>query len=163
MCWCLGCRRCPILLVITYRPEYTPHWAEQAHVTTLGLSRLGRRHGAELVAKLTGGKALPAEVLEQIVAHTDGVPLFVEELTKSVLESGLLREAGDRYTLRDPAAGAGDSDIAARLAAGAAGPAGAGERDRPDRRVHRARVLLRAARPHLAAARRAARGSAWSS
>jgi len=92
----------PILLVITYRTEYTPHWAEQAHVTTLGLSRLGRRLGAELVARLTGGKALPAEVLEQIVAHTDGVPLFVEELTKSVLESGLLREVGDQYTLQAP-------------------------------------------------------------
>ena len=92
----------PILLVITYRPEYTPHWAEQAHVTTLGLNRLGRRQGAELVAKVTGGKALPPEVLEQIVAHTDGVPLFVEELTKSVLESGLLREAGDQYTLQAP-------------------------------------------------------------
>ncbi len=88
--------------MITYRTEYTPHWAEQAHVTTLGLSRLGRRLGAELVAKVTGGKALPAEVLEQIVAHTDGVPLFVEELTKSVLESGLLREAGDQYTLQAP-------------------------------------------------------------
>ena len=92
----------PILLVITYRPEYTPHWAEQAHVTTLGLNRLGRRQGAELVAKVTGGKALPQEVLEQIVAHTDGVPLFVEELTKSVLESGLLREAGDHYMLQAP-------------------------------------------------------------
>ncbi len=92
----------PILLVITYRTEYTPHWAEQAHVTTLGLSRLGRRLGAELVAKVTRGKALPQEVLEQIVAHTDGVPLFVEELTKSVLESGLLREVGDQYTLQAP-------------------------------------------------------------
>ncbi len=92
----------PILLVITYRTEYTPHWAEQAHVTTLGLSRLGRRLGAELVAKVTGGKTLPQEVLDQIVAHTDGVPLFVEELTKSVLESGLLREADGRYTLQAP-------------------------------------------------------------
>src|SRR5207344_3199209 len=77
-------------------------WTEQAHVTLLGLTRLGRRQAAELVTKVTGGKALPAEVLEQIVAHTDGVPLFVEELTKSVLESGLLREAGDHYTLLAP-------------------------------------------------------------
>ena len=100
----------PVLLVITYRPEYTPPWAGQAHVTSLSLNRLGRRQGAELVAKVTGGKALPPEVLEQIVAHTDGVPLFVEELTKSVLESGLLREAGDHYTLDGPAACAGHSD-----------------------------------------------------
>jgi hypothetical protein len=92
----------PILLVITYRTDYTLHWAEQAHVTTLGLSRLGRRHGAELVAKVTGGKVLPREVLEQIVAHTDGVPLFVEELTKSVLESGVLRETSDQYVLSAP-------------------------------------------------------------
>jgi tetratricopeptide (TPR) repeat protein len=91
-----------VLLVITYRPEYTPHWAEQAHVTTLGLGRLGRRQGAELVTKVTGGRGLPVEVLEQIVAHTDGVPLFVEELTKSVLESGLLRVAGDQYALQTP-------------------------------------------------------------
>jgi class 3 adenylate cyclase/tetratricopeptide (TPR) repeat protein len=91
-----------VLLVITYRPEYMPRWAQQAHVTILGLSRLGRRQGVDLVAKVTRGRALPPEVLEQILAHTDGVPLFVEELTKSVLESGLLHEAGDQYTLRSP-------------------------------------------------------------
>jgi class 3 adenylate cyclase/tetratricopeptide (TPR) repeat protein len=92
----------PILLVITYRPEYKARWGEQAHVTTLALNRLGRRQGAELVAKITGGKTLPSNVLDQIFAHTDGVPLFVEELTKSVLESGLLRDAGDKYTLLAP-------------------------------------------------------------
>jgi class 3 adenylate cyclase len=91
-----------ILLVITYRPEYTPAWVGQHHVTSLTLNRLGRRRAEELVAKLTGGKPLPVEVLEQIVAHTDGVPLFVEELTKSVLESKLLREASDRYILEAP-------------------------------------------------------------
>ena len=136
-----------VLLVITYRPEYTPPWAEQPHVTILGLSRLGRRQGAELVAKVTEGRALPAEVLEQIVAHTDGVPLFVEELTKSVLESGLLREGRRSVQAAEAAARAGHSDIAARLAAGAPGPAGPGEGHRPDRRLHRAGVLLRAARP----------------
>ena len=52
-----------------------------------------------MVERLTGGKALPAEVLEQILAKTDGVPLFVEELTKAVLECGLLRDEGDRYEL----------------------------------------------------------------
>ena len=94
-------RDLPVLMIITYRPEYSPRWTDQAHVITLGLNRLGRRQGAELVAKLTGGKALPQEVLDQITAHTDGVPLFVEELTKSVLESGLLSDAGDRYILQD--------------------------------------------------------------
>ena len=68
----------------------------------MGLNRLGRRQGRELVAKLTGGKSLPGEVLDQILAQTDGVPLFIEELTKSVLESKLLREAVDRYVLNGP-------------------------------------------------------------
>src|SRR5262249_7168088 len=84
-------QRLPVLLIVTYRPEYIPRWSEQAHVTLLGLSRLGRRQGAELITKVTGGKVLPGEVLDQIVGHTDGVPLFVEELTKSILESKLLR------------------------------------------------------------------------
>jgi predicted ATPase len=92
----------PVLLIITYRPEYSPRWREHAHVTILGLSRLGRRQAKELVAKLTGGRALPPEVLDQILAHTDGVPLFVEELTKSILESRLLRDTGDRYALDGP-------------------------------------------------------------
>jgi len=95
-------RDLPVLVIVTYRPESTPRWTDQAHVTTLGLNRLGRRQGAELVAKLTANKTLPQEVLDQILAHTDGVPLFIEELTKSVLESKLLREADDRYLLDAP-------------------------------------------------------------
>src|SRR4029453_11397150 len=66
------------------------------------LNRLNRRLGALLAGQVTGGKPLPVEVLEQIVAKTDGVPLFVEELTKAVLESGLLRDLGDRYELTGP-------------------------------------------------------------
>ena len=89
----------PVLLVITYRPEYSPRWSGEAHVTTLTLGRLNRRLGAQLAATVSGGKALPPEVLEQIVAKTDGVPLFVEELTKTVLESGLLIDTGERYEL----------------------------------------------------------------
>jgi tetratricopeptide (TPR) repeat protein len=92
-------RDLPVLVIITYRPEYLPRWSDQAHVTLLTLNRMGRRQAAELVSKLTGGKILPLEVLDQILAHTDGVPLFVEELTKSVVESKLLRDAGDRYLL----------------------------------------------------------------
>ena len=88
-----------ILLVITYRPEYVAPWVGQPNVTSLTLNRLNRRQGTELVAKLTGSKALPPDVLDQILAHTDGVPLFVEELTKSVLESSLLRDLGDHYVL----------------------------------------------------------------
>ena len=91
-----------VLMVLTHRPEYVPQWSGQHHVTTLALNRLGRRPGSALIAELTGGKALPAEVLEQILAKTDGVPLFVEELTKTVLEAGFLRDAGDRYELTGP-------------------------------------------------------------
>ncbi len=95
-------RALPVLAVLTYRPEFSPPWSGHAHVTSLLLNRLGRRQGAAMVERVTGGKALPSEVLDQIVARTDGVPLFVEELTKTVLESGLLRNAGDRYELTSP-------------------------------------------------------------
>jgi predicted ATPase len=95
-------RQLPVLALITFRPEFQPPWTGQTYVTTLTMSRLGRRQGADLVARVTGEKPLPAEVVEQIVARTDGVPLFVEELTKTVLESGLLKDAGDRYELSGP-------------------------------------------------------------
>ncbi|HLX18303.1 MAG TPA: adenylate/guanylate cyclase domain-containing protein, partial [Bradyrhizobium sp.] len=86
-------------LIVTFRPEFVPPWAAQAHVQSLALSRFGRRHALALIDRVAGGKALPAEVLEQIVAKTDGVPLFVEELTKTVLESGLMREDNGAYVL----------------------------------------------------------------
>ena len=91
-----------VLLVITHRPEFTPPWGGFSHVTTHTLNRLSRRQVATMVQQITGGKTLPQEVLDQIVARTDGVPLFVEELTKTVLESGLLRDDGERYTLAGP-------------------------------------------------------------
>jgi hypothetical protein len=87
------------LLIITFRPEFAAPWVGRAHVATLSLSRFGRRQAVAMIERVTGGKALPAEVLEQIVAKTDGVPLFMEELTKTVLESGLLREEGGSYVL----------------------------------------------------------------
>jgi predicted ATPase len=88
-----------VLVVITARPEFVSRWGGYAHVTTHTLNRLTRREGAALVAAVTGGKALPPAVLEQIVAKTDGVPLFAEELTKMVLESHLLVDQGDHYAL----------------------------------------------------------------
>ena len=87
------------LLVITFRPEFAAPWVGRAHVASLQLSRFGRRQALAMVAGVAGGKALPVEVLDQIVAKTDGVPLFVEELTKTVLESGLLREQNGAYVL----------------------------------------------------------------
>jgi class 3 adenylate cyclase/predicted ATPase len=95
-------RQLPVLVLITFRPEFQPPWTGQAHVTTLTMSRLGRRQGAAIVERLTGGKPLPGDILEEIVAKTDGVPLFVEELTKTVLESSLLTDAGDHYELSGP-------------------------------------------------------------
>src|SRR5262245_35450059 len=88
-----------VLAVITYRPEFEAPWKAIAHVTTLTLTRLSRQQGTAMVERITAGKALPREVLEQILAKTDGVPLFVEELPKTILESSLLRDAGDHYAL----------------------------------------------------------------
>jgi class 3 adenylate cyclase/predicted ATPase len=88
----------PVLLVITFRSEFTPPWIGRPQVTLLSLSRLPRRQRAEMIAQLTGGKALPIEIADQIVDRTDGVPLFIEELTKAVIESGELADAGDGYT-----------------------------------------------------------------
>jgi class 3 adenylate cyclase/predicted ATPase len=88
-----------VLLIVTFRPEFQPPWAGQPQVTMLALNRLDQHDRTALVEQIAGGKALPDEVVAQIAERTDGVPLFVEELTKSVLESGLLREEGDRYVL----------------------------------------------------------------
>ena len=95
-------RALPILIVMTHRPQFSPPWSGQAHVTALPLNRLGRRQGAAMALQVTGGKALPAEILDQILERTDGVPLFVEELTRTMLESGLMTDAGDRYELTGP-------------------------------------------------------------
>lgn len=79
----------PILLVVTARPEFTPSWPSDAHVTSLALTRLGRSDVTTLMAQISGEKVLPPDVSDQIIARADGVPLFVEELTKSVIESGV--------------------------------------------------------------------------
>ncbi len=92
-------RSLPVLLIVTFRPEFQPPWTGQPQVTMLTLNRLDRRDRIVLVEQIAGGKPLPEEVSEQIADRTDGVPLFVEELTKSVLESGVLREEEHRYVL----------------------------------------------------------------
>ena len=91
-----------VLLLVTARPEFTPPWPSYPHMTTIPLTRLGRRDGAALVERVTGGKTLPKEVMDEILARTDGVPLFIEELTKTVLESGLLQERDGHYVLERP-------------------------------------------------------------
>jgi len=87
----------PLLTILTHRPEFRDRWSGHGHVTALNLSKLTRVQSSALVSNLARRKALPPDVLEQILARTDGVPLFVEELTKSILESGDLKDAGDRY------------------------------------------------------------------
>jgi class 3 adenylate cyclase len=90
--------RVPLLMVLTYRPEFQSRWSHYTHVTALTLTRLTQAQSQALVLRLIGGKALPEDLLEQILSKTDGVPLFVEELTKSILESAGLEDAGDHYT-----------------------------------------------------------------
>ena len=89
-------------MVVTYRPEFEPPWTGQAQVTSLTLSRLGQRETKALVGRVAGGKALPREILDLIIEHTDGIPLCVEEMTKTMLEGTLLREQNGQYILSGP-------------------------------------------------------------
>ena len=77
----------PVLLIVTFRPEFNAPWMGQSHVTSLTLNRLGEREAAAIIARLVGNKELPADVMAEIVERTDGIPLFVEEMTKAVLEA----------------------------------------------------------------------------
>jgi len=95
-------RRLPVLALFTFRPEFEPPWAGLPNVGTLTLGRLDRDDVENMVARVTGWRVLPAEVMKQIVAKTDGNPLFVEELTKAVLEAGILVENHDGYRLDGP-------------------------------------------------------------
>src|SRR5207245_1740485 len=91
-----------ILALFTFRPDFSPPWTGRSHVTQVMLPRLPRRQAVEMTSHVAHRKALPPEVVEQVVAKTDGVPLFVEELTKMVLESGLLQEREERDELTGP-------------------------------------------------------------
>jgi len=91
-----------MLHVLTYRPEFSPLWPQRSHMTPLVLNRLERPQVEALITQRAGGKPLPAEVVQHIVDKTDGVPLYVEELTKMLLASALLREEADQYVLTGP-------------------------------------------------------------
>ena len=91
-----------LFLVLTCRPEFRPPWAPRSYVTPLPLTRLTSPQIEEMVLRVTGDIPLPAEVIQQIVAKTDGIPLFVEELVKTILEAGLVREDAGRYVLTGP-------------------------------------------------------------
>src|SRR5947208_2254710 len=95
-------RELPFLALFTFRPEFEPPWIGLPNVSTLMLGRLDRDDVESMVARVTGGRGLPAEVMKQIVAKTDGNPLFVEELTKTVLEAGILVADDGGYRLDGP-------------------------------------------------------------
>jgi predicted ATPase len=91
-----------VLVVLTLRPEFAPPWIGRSHVMLITLSWLPLRRRAQMIGHITGGRASPKEIADQIVNRTDGVPLFIEELTKAVIESGILTDAGDRYAVAGP-------------------------------------------------------------
>ena len=107
-----------ILLIITYRPEFEPPWVGRPHVTSLNLNRLGAREIAALIDRVTGNKPLPENIRQDIIERTDGIPLFVEEMTKAVLEA--VGESAAELTVRPFRPLRCSSRKPARLADGAA-------------------------------------------
>jgi TOMM system kinase/cyclase fusion protein len=92
----------PVLALLTFRPDFIPPWTIRSHMTQITLNRLSQKQVMVMAERLAGGKALPSRVIKQLVTKTDGVPLFVEELTKMVLESGLLKEQDESFELAGP-------------------------------------------------------------
>jgi predicted ATPase len=88
-----------LLAILTYRPDFDPLWRDQAHVTHLLLQRLVPQHIEHMARQIAGGKTLPAELLQHLISKTDGIPLFIEEVTKMAIESGLVREQAAHYVL----------------------------------------------------------------
>jgi tetratricopeptide (TPR) repeat protein len=91
-----------ILTLLTCRPEFQPPWGGKSHLTPLTLQRLTRVQIEAMVARVTGGKTLPGDVLQHLIEKSDGVPLYVEEMTKAILESGVLKTSNGHYTLSAP-------------------------------------------------------------
>ena len=130
----------PALLIVTFRSEFNAPWVGQSHVTSLTLNRLGEREAAAIIARLAGNKALPADVLAEIVGRTDGIPLFVEEMTKAVLEAES-EGAARRTVAAVPSPASAVPASLARLADGAARPARPRQGGGADRVGDRAGVL----------------------
>jgi class 3 adenylate cyclase/tetratricopeptide (TPR) repeat protein len=97
--------RLPMLLLATYRPEFKPQWIGQHSVTALTLGRLNPEQTKAIINRVAEGRSLPAEIIAQIIAKTDGIPLFVEELTKTIVESGLLAQNEAGYIMSGPLPG----------------------------------------------------------
>ncbi len=90
-------RDIPLLMMLTHRPEFPPRWSQFGNVTALNLSKLTRAQSGMLISRVSGNKLLPVDLLERIIAKTDGVPLYVEELTRAILESGQLVDVGAHF------------------------------------------------------------------
>src|SRR5262249_11741283 len=90
-----------IVILLSCRPHFQPSWHHRSYLTEITVHRLSRHQVEQIAEQVAGGKTLPAQVLDQIVEKTDGVPLFVEEMTKAILESGHLQEIDGHYELRD--------------------------------------------------------------
>src|SRR5215467_12268642 len=95
-------RHLPVLAIFTFRQEFEAPWTGLPNVTTLALGRLDQSRVRTMVEQVAGGRRLPTEVIGQIIAKTDGIPLFVEELTKAVMESGILVEDAEDFRLDGP-------------------------------------------------------------
>uniref|UniRef100_UPI00135984A3 adenylate/guanylate cyclase domain-containing protein n=1 Tax=Geminicoccus flavidas TaxID=2506407 RepID=UPI00135984A3 len=95
-------RKLPVCVLCTFRPEFRASWIGVPHITALTLNRLGRQQTITLAHHVARGKALPTPVLDHVVDKTDGVPLFIEELTRAIIESGALLEVGDQFVLQGP-------------------------------------------------------------
>ena len=109
-----------VLVILTFRPEFSPPWIGRSHVSLLSLNRLPPRRRGEMIAHVMAGKALPKTIADQIIERTDGVPLYIEELTKAVVESGVLNDSSDDDGSSARLANPGNPYDVAGLSAGAA-------------------------------------------
>ena len=115
-------RRLPVLLIVTFRPDFDAPWIGRPHVTFMAINRLGERDIDAMIEGVVGNKLLPANVRQDIIERTDGIPLFVEEMTKAVLEAGSERAAQRTAAAFIRLAEAGCPPDAARVTQGPAPP-----------------------------------------
>ena len=135
----------PVLAVVTFRPEFRAAWKGLPHVTALTLSRLERHEARTLANYVARGKTLPEEVLDQILVKTDGIPLFLEQLTKLIIELNVVIDQGDRYAVAGPLSALAVPATLHELADGTARPPQCDKGNGADRVGYRASVSIRAA------------------
>jgi predicted ATPase len=129
-----------VLLIVTHRPEFEAPWIGRPHVTTVTLNRLGEREIASMIDRVSGNRPLPASITQDIIERTDGIPLFVEEMTKAVLEADSAGEARQTAAAVPSSALAVPASLHASLMA-RLDRLGACKGSGPDRSGHWARVL----------------------